>query len=94
MSAGRVEGTGRKPSELDSPVCILPGCPCPAGRRLALAVLMALVAVYSGCLNLLFWTFLELYLQKGITVQRLRRYALEASGLCYNSNSITYLKAM
>ena len=94
MSAGRVEGTGRKPSELDSPVCILPGCPCPAGRRLALAVLMALVAVYPGCLNLLFWTFLELYLQKGITVQRLRRYALEASGLCYNSNSITYLKAM
>ena len=68
MAARRVEGTGRKPSELDSALCILPGCPCPAGRRLALAVLMALVAVYPGCLNLLFWTFLQLCLQRGLTV--------------------------
>lgn len=68
MAARRVEGTGRKPSELDSPVCILPGCPCAAGRRLALAVLMALVAVCPGYLNLLFWTFLHLCLQRGITV--------------------------
>ena len=94
MVAKRVECTGRKPSKLDSPVCILPGCPCPAGKDWPWLSLWPWCAVCPGYLNLLFWAFLELYLQKGITVQRPRRCALEASGLCYNSNSVTYLKAI
>ena len=94
MAAKRVECTGRKPSKLDSPVCILPGCPCPAGRRLALAVLMALICCLPRVLKPAFLDFPGIVLQKGITVQRPRRYALEASKLCYNSNSVTYLKAM
>ena len=76
MAAKRVECTGRKPSKLDSPVYILPGCLCPAGRRLALAVLMALVCCLPRILKPAFLDFSTALLTN-------RHYSVKAKCLCF-----------
>jgi len=76
MAAKRVECTGRKPSKLDFPVCILPGCPCPAGRRLALAVLMALVCCLPRVLKPAFLDFPTALLTN-------RHYIVKAKCSCF-----------
>ena len=75
MAAKRVECTGRKPSKLDSPVYILPGCLCPAGRRLALAVLMVLVCCLPRVLKPAFLGFPGIVLTKG-------NHSAEAKKVC------------
>lgn len=76
MAAKRVEYAGRKPCKPGCPVCILPGCLLPAGRKLALAVLMSLMCALARALQPAFLDFPGIILRK-------RHYSAKAKSMCF-----------